>query len=282
MSETISIGAVQFLNAWPLTEGLAETPGIDLREEMPSLLPSLLRGGEVDVALLPAIEYFRLAAERGERTRGGPCRFVALPVAAISSRGAIGSVRLFGFAELDEVRRVLLAPASRTSNAVARLLFARQWKASPHFVLPTEVGPSPTREPDAELVVGDAGLVAERPTALWKFDLGAEWEAFVHKPLVYAFWVARADVDVPAAVEALAAARDRGLAAREELAERAAERLEIPPEVARRYLLEQVRYDFGEQERRGLMTFYRMAAEEGLAPEGGRLRLAPAADASGP
>ncbi len=276
MSETISIGTVRFLNAWPLSHGLETEPGIAVRAEVPSRLAGLLRGGEVRAALLPAIEYFRLSAERGERTRAGPSRFVALPVAAISSRGPVGSVRLFGFAELDRVRRVLLDPASRTCNALTRVLFARRWRRSPHFVLPAQVGASPAREPDAELVIGDAGLAAERPGALWEHDLGTEWERFVHKPFVYAFWVARADAPIEMIAAVLAAARDRGLAAREELAERAANRLSIPLEVTRRHLLEQVRYEFGGAERRGLKAFYEMAAEEGLAPEGGRLRLAPA------
>jgi predicted solute-binding protein len=92
---------------------------------------------------------------------------------------------------------------------------------------------------------------------------------------VYAFWVARQGADVGRLAAVLAAARDRGLRDREAIAVRAATETGIPLPVVRRYLLEQVSYDFGPREAKGLLVFYAMAAEEGLAPPGGRLRFAP-------
>lgn len=280
MAEKIAIGSVRFLNAWPLVHGLKDRPDVALRLEVPSALGPLLASGQVDVALAPAIEYFRLSAEGGERVRaaraarGAAARFVALPVAAIGSRGAIGSARLFGYADQDKLRRVLLDSASRTSNALARLLVVRRLGSRPHFVMPEEIGPSPLRPPDAEVVMGDRALAAERPHAQWVRDLGEEWHRFVHLPFVYAFWVARAGVPLAHVIKLLTEARDRGLAAREEIAAEGARVLGLPPDVTRRYLLEQVRYGFGPKEQQGLRAFYRMAADEGLAPEGCRLRLA--------
>lgn len=78
-------------------------------------------------------------------------------------------------------------------------------------------------------------------------------------------------------MEVLAAARDRGLAAREALAARAAAERGIPAAVARRHLCHQVQYDFGAKARRGMAKFYEMASEEGLAPEAVRLVVAPQA-----
>ena len=86
MSGPIRIGTVKFLNAWPLTHGLAGRDDVALRLGVPSALAAMLKRGEVDVAMAPSIDYFRLAAERGERARtGGATGFVALPVAAIAS-----------------------------------------------------------------------------------------------------------------------------------------------------------------------------------------------------
>ena len=274
MSEPIRIGTAEFLNAWPLTYGLDGRDGVTLRFGPPSALAAMLKRGEVDAALAPSIDYFRLAAERGERARaGGATGFVALPLAAIGSRGTIGSVRLFGYAEPDGLRRVVLDPASHTSNALARIIVARRLGGRAHFVMPEDAAAA-TRPPDAEVVIGDRGLVARRPEAKWVLDLGEEWDRFVHLPFVYAFWVARADVPLGPLVELLSAARDSGLAARHELAGRAAGELGIPAETAGRYLMEQVRYEFSAKEQSGLRAFYRMAMEEGLAPEGVRLRMA--------
>lgn len=288
MSGPIRIGTVKFLNAWPLTHGLAGRDDVALRLGVPSALAAMLKRGEVDVALAPSIDYFRLAAERGERApstgpygsvldpygrTGGATGFVALPVAAIGSRGPVGSVRLFAWAEPDDLRRVALDSASRTSNVLARIILARRFGVRPHFVMPDDMA-APARPPDAQVVIGDRALVMERPRAKWALDLGEQWERFVHLPFVYAFWVARADGPVELLVELLSQARDSGLAAREQLAARAARELGIPAEVTGPYLMEQVRYGFGAKERSGVRAFYRMAVEEGLAPEGVHLRMA--------
>ena len=284
MAETLNIGGVRYLNARPLVYGLENEPGVRLHLEYPRSLAPLLMSGEIDAALLPAIEYFRLAAEGTERARAhrsdasGAVRagaaFLALPVAAIGSRGAVGSVRLFGYTEAEHVRRVLLDAASRTSNALARVIAVRRLGISPHFVLPDEAAKTPTREPDAELVMGDPGLVAVRPRAKWVLDLGQEWERLTHMPFIYAFWVVRADGPVARLSALLAAARDRGLAAREEIAAVAPEEFGVPADIARRHIFEQIQYTFGQRDRDGLRAFYRMAAEEGLAPDGVRLRMA--------
>jgi len=280
MADKLRVGSVRFLNAWPLAFGLKDREDVALRLELPSALGPMLARGEVDVALAPSIEYFRLAAEGGERVRApGPSRgaqagIVALPVAAIGSRGTIGSIKLFGFVEQDRLRRVLLDSASRTSNALARIVVVRRFGCAPHFVMPEEVGPTPPRPPDAEVVIGDRALTAERPGAQWVRDLGEEWHRFTRLPFVYAFWMARADAPLGRLTEVLTEARDRGLAARESIADEAVRVLGLPVDLARRYLLEQVRYGFGSKEFEGLRAFYRMAAEEGLAPEGVRLRLA--------
>ena len=94
--------------------------------------------------------------------------------------------------------------------------------------------------------------------------------------------MARADGPLEVLVELLSAARDAGLAARGQLAARAARQLGIPAETAERYLTEQVRYEFGAKEQSGVRAFYRMAVAEGLAPEGLRLRMASPGGGEGP
>jgi len=91
MPDPLRIATVPYLNGRPLVHGLAERDDVTLSAAPPSHLGDLLRRGEADAALLPSIEYFRLAAGGGERLRGrAPAGFVALPVAAIGSRGPVG------------------------------------------------------------------------------------------------------------------------------------------------------------------------------------------------
>jgi len=276
MTEPLTLGTVPYLNAEPLLHGLAGRDDVRVRAAAPSALGEMLRRGEVDAALVPSVEYFRLSAEGGERDRGRRAtRLVALDVAAIGSRGPVGSVRLFGYTEVKAVRRVHLDPASRTSNALARLLMVRQMGLSPHFAMPGEGRPG-ARAPDAEVVIGDRALRPPPEGVRWVVDLGEAWDRLVHLPFVYAFWAARAGTDLERLRGLLAEARDAGLAAREAIAQAAAERLGLPVDRLRRYLLHQVRYTFGASERKGLRAFARMAAEEGLVPDWSRLRMAEA------
>jgi len=274
MARPLAIATVPYLNAWPLVYGLAARPDVRLRTEPPRALAALLGRGEVDAALGPSIDYFRLTAERGERLRGrATAAFAALPVAAIGSQGPVGSVRLFGYGNPKALRRVRLDGDSRTSNVLARLLIRRTLGQEPHYAVPAEERPG-GRPPDAEVAIGDRALAAPPAAAVWTLDLGEAWDDFVHLPFVYAFWTARADADLGRASAVLTEARDAGLAAVDELAERASERLGLEADHARRYLTQQVHYAFGPRERKGLRVFYEMAVEDGFAPPGARLRLA--------
>jgi len=274
MTDPLRIATVPYLNARPLVYGLSGRAEVTLREAPPISLGDLLRRGEADAALAPSIEYFRLAAEGGERDRTRRAgRFVVLPVAAIGSRGPVGSVRLFGYADPERVRRVRLDAESRTSNVLARIILGRTMGLAPHFAMPDEAGPG-TRPPDAEVMIGDRALAAAPDGARWIMDLGEAWDHLVHLPFVYAFWTARAEADLARLTAVLTEARRKGLAARDAIAEAAAGRLALPAETLRTYLHRMVRYTFGQSERNGLRAFYRIAVEEGLAPEGCRLRVA--------
>src|SRR5262245_33819040 len=75
---SIRIGAVNYLNTKPLIHDLVElAPQAELVLEVPSRLADLLAAGQLDVGLIPAIEYFR---GRGYSVVPGLC---------IASRGPV-------------------------------------------------------------------------------------------------------------------------------------------------------------------------------------------------
>ena len=60
MSRAIRVGAVSYLNARPLYYGLSDLAHeIELVLEVPSRLSDMLAAGELDVALIPSVEYLR-------------------------------------------------------------------------------------------------------------------------------------------------------------------------------------------------------------------------------
>src|SRR5258706_1058516 len=66
----LRVGSVSFLNAKPLIHGLESAKDVNLSLAVPSRLLEGLRQGSLDVALLPVIDYQRLAGLRIVPRRG--------------------------------------------------------------------------------------------------------------------------------------------------------------------------------------------------------------------
>jgi predicted solute-binding protein len=101
-------------------------------------------------------------------------------------------------------------------------------------------------------------------SAIEKIDLGVAWETLTGLPFVWAFWAGRPGVLEPHDVETLQRARDAGMTQSEAIA-----REYFPDSTARQaagaaYLRDNIKYHLGDEERAGLETFYRYAAEAGV------------------
>jgi chorismate dehydratase len=247
------LGAVSYLNTRPLVHGLdQQSERFSLRFDVPARCAALLHANEVDLGLIPSIEYI-----------GHDYRIV--PGLSISSDGPVESVAIFSKVPAESVRSIALDTSSRASQALLRVLCARWFEIDPRFV---------SMEPDlqlmlgvcdAALVIGDHALFTDyQRLGLEKTDLGEEWIGMTGLPFVYAFWAGRPGIVAGGDVVALQQARDDGLIAIPEIA-----RQSYPDDVrkaatADRYLRHHVKYDLGERELQGLMRFYELAAEIGV------------------
>src|SRR6478752_3754205 len=120
MSDKIRIGAVSYLNSKPLVHELeALAPHAELVLDYPSRLADQLARGELEVALIPVIEYFRAGTYR------------LVPNIAIASQGPVLSVTLFSRVPWPEIRRVALDEGSRTSAALAQVLLRKKYGVTP-------------------------------------------------------------------------------------------------------------------------------------------------------
>src|SRR5262245_45912183 len=119
----IRIGAVNYLNTKPLIEDLETlAPEAELILEVPSRLADLLAEGQLDVALIPVIEYFRAG------------NYTIVPNISIASRGPVLSVTLFSRVPWKDIRRVALDEGSRTSAALCQVLLRKRHGVHPEFV----------------------------------------------------------------------------------------------------------------------------------------------------
>lgn len=253
----IRLGAVSYLNTGPLVYGLDCQPDrFQIRFDVPSRCAALLHDNQVDLGLIPSIEYLR-----------GP-EYRVVPGISIASDGPVASVALFSRKAIADVRSIALDAGSRTSIALLRILCGRWFHIDPAFAT---VGPDAAamlNSCDAALVIGDNALFTDHDLlGVQKIDLGEQWSEMTGLPFVYAFWAGRPGVVTSEDVAALHEARDRGVAAPEKVAERyfPGDREKIGR--GAEYLQANVKYALGEREVAGLERFYALAAELGLVLE---------------
>jgi chorismate dehydratase len=250
----VRLGAVGYLNARPLVFGLDRSPRFELRYDLPSECARLLHAGDIDVGLIPSIEYLR----------GDSYRIV--PDLAITSSGPVRSVALFATRPMEDVRSIMMDTSSRTSVALVRVLCARLFKIAPVLESHRPDLDAMLRRADAALIIGDAALLAET-NAPAKIDLGEAWTSMTGLPFVWAFWAGRAGALRADDVAALRAARDEGVGQAEAIAREYFREAPRHGDIGAQYLRDNIKYYLGGSERAGLELFYRYAAEIGVAPE---------------
>jgi len=196
----VRIGAVQYLNAKPLTVALAEiAPNAEITVDLPSRLADGLASGQLDVALIPSIEFFRNPG----------CTIVS--DACISCNGPVKSVKLFSRVSVEKIRSLALDEGSRTSVTMARVLLKERFGLEPRLEpLPIGATLGDTRA-DAIVLIGDRGMVPPKERFEFVWDLGEQWCRWMGLPFVFAMWIARPNLDVAGFDSLFGAARDAGL-----------------------------------------------------------------------
>ena len=302
----VRLGAVGYLNARPHVFGLDRIPRFTLRFDVPSQCAALLHCGEVDVGLIPSIEYL-----------GGS--YAIVPDVAIASRGPVTSVMLYTTRPMAEVRSIALDTSSRTSVALTRILCAREFHVQPVFEPRGPDLESMLAYNDAALLIGDHALFTDtsrltvhsrqltarcepststlhpsnhgqrsaegqqstggplstvnRQLPIEAIDLGEVWTRMTGLPFVYAFWAGRPEALTPDDVLALQQARDAGVERIEEISRQYFPGAPARQQAGARYLRDNIKYHLGPEERAGLELFYRYAAEARLVADTRELRF---------
>jgi len=252
---TLRVGAVNYLNAKPLVEGLVGfSSEIDLSFDLPSRLADSLAAGDLDVGLIPVVEFFR-----GDG-------YTLVPGIAIASRGPVLSVTLFSRVPWAEIGSVALDEGSRTSAALTRILLHTRYGVNPTFEqLPIDA-PAEDADTDAVLLIGDRAMRACLPGFRYAYDLGEEWTTWTGLPMVFAVWAVREGVELGDVERAFHDAKALGLARAGDIAQREAPALGLDAGFCRRYLTNIIRYDLGAAELAGLRAYREHAARLGLVP----------------
>lgn len=258
------ISIVEYLNTAPLVRGFTHGPlhgKYELSFTVPSQCAEALRRGEVDIAIIPAIEY--------QRTGG----LVMLPELCIASKRTVRSLLLIAKMPLRDVKRIALDRSSRSTQALARILCDKHWKIAPQFFEAEPDLEAMLERADAALLIGDPALrvaltsVAELQRTVGRlqiYDIVEEWRAMTELPAVLAVWAGRPDALTKEVAEDFETSLTFGMEHVDEISAEAAVDMKVPAAELRRYLTENIDYRLDAENLRGLRRYYECAAELGL------------------
>ena len=180
MDKKWRIGAVSYLNTRPLLLGMEQSPfkeRIDLVKSYPAqiaqdLLDDTIDIGLIPVAIMPLISNPQIVSKY-----------------VIGTEGEVASVALFSQVPMDQIEKVYLDYQSRTSVALAKILFKQHWKKEVEFLIATEGYINEISGTTAGIIIGDRAL-ASLNRFEHIYDLGLAWKAHTGLPFVFAAWVA--------------------------------------------------------------------------------------------
>src|ERR1700735_5560317 len=127
----LRISIVEYLNTAPLVWGFTAGPlagKYDLSFAVPSQCAEALKRGDVDIAIIPAIEYQRI-----DNT-------VVLPGMAVAVDGEVRSLLAVSKRPIERAKRIALDTSSRATVALIKILAKEYWRIQPEFV---DAAPNP-------------------------------------------------------------------------------------------------------------------------------------------
>jgi len=236
------IGAVSYLNTRPLLLGMEQSPfrdSIDLVKSYPAqiaqdLLDDTIDIGLVPVAIMPLLSNPQIVSKY-----------------VIGTEGEVASVALFSQVPMDQIEKVYLDYQSRTSVALAKILFKNYWKKEVEFLIATEGYINEITGTTAGVIIGDRAL-ANLNRFEHIYDLGLAWKQYSGLPFVFAAWVA--NKPIPSAfMEAFDTANEYGLKHLDEV-------IALIPATEQvydlhKYYTENISYELTPEKRKGLEKF---------------------------
>lgn len=272
----IRLGHIEYSNCFPVHAQLvsgAAPSNIEIVSGTPADLNAALAARRIDVAPCSSIEYARHATS-----------YRLLPEFVIASDGAVGSILFESTLPLTERAQpdawadatIAVPTASATSVVLLRILLQLRFGIHARFEWFDQSDPADPigRGHSAALWIGDVALRRSIPSPRFVYDLGAQWKEWTGLPFVFAAWQTSAPPEYDAELHQLVAVlkQSRGWFIRnaDELARDFAPHFRMPADKLLAYW-QSLRYSFDEPMQRGLLEYYRLAAQLDEAPAVERL-----------
>lgn len=245
----LRVGIVDYLNARPLAWSFMSGDLQDRYEavyEPPARVADLLAAGEIDIGLIPSIEYLRIPDLQ------------IIPGTCVAAKRSVRSVLLISNVPFGEIRTLALDENSRTSATLVRILLSEVYGVA--------VESSPA-EPDLDrmLVGNDAALIIGDPALRIPLeegkvlDLASAWTERTGLPFVFAFWAVRPESVRPGLEEDFKGSLLRGRKNLGVLSHEAGRELDLPEDYLLGYLQNNLSFELRDSEVAGLEEFFKRA-----------------------
>jgi len=248
---TWKLGVVSFLNARPLVYGLERAADLELVFDVPSKLAERVDAGEVDVALVPVVDF-----------AGADRQWQIVSDACIGCDGETLTVRVFSRVPPEQVRRLHVDGDSHTSVVLAGVIWRELYGANLEIV--AFGGDETVDECEAVLLIGDKVVHNSLLHYDIQTDLGSAWKTLTGLPFVFAAWAGPVESDFSNLGTRLSAARDGGVKAAALIAADFGPGLNWPVAMAERYLTKRLKFELGERQREAMRLFFDLASKHNL------------------
>ncbi|GHT35700.1 chorismate dehydratase [Planctomycetales bacterium] len=217
----------------------------------------------LDLVLMPVAELLTLP----EGIVTGDC--------CIASNGNVRSVCLFSKKPLEKIETLALDTASRSSITLGQLVFRYFYNRSPALEKLPQDKPLNECPADGFIVIGDRCL-SFSPSEKWeyRYDLGSVWKEKTGLPFVFAAWITcgKSTAADEQLINALSQSRDFGLQKIiDSLDNKSGNKLPLvlplPDNEMKSYFTDNIVYKLGNEERKGLAAFLKLAADNGIVPQ---------------
>jgi len=254
----LKIAASSYLNSAPLIWSFlyGSMRGVaDFVDPVPARCAQLLAQEEVDVALVPVIEYQRIPDVS------------LVPDVCVASKREVRSVILVSRKkDLENISSVALDESSRTSATLVKIIFREFLNREPTWSTHSPNLEKMLEQNDAALMIGDPAMIFPRE-GLSVWDMAGLWRNYTDLGFVFAMWAVRNNAFERASNVDFSAARDEGVEHKTEIVEQYHKLLGLSRESLRHYLDENISFSVDDQLRKGLELYFQLAHKHGLLSE---------------
>lgn len=234
-------------------------PDTRLTYREPGILAAAVDRGELDAALVPAIEYLRGV---GKHYVDGP---------ALVARPEMGSMILLALKPLEALQRIAVSEHCRSPVAVLRIVLGEMYRTTPDLCVIKNGRENWREDYDGILLTGDAALryLARRTDSdVTAHNVSDMWYSFTSLPATLGLWVYNDETLGENLAKIFITSRNFGIQNIQHLATGIAQTTQYDGELLYDYFINSWEYHLSDEAKESLRVFEELALRYDLLRDG--------------